>query len=53
LIKSVFWAFLGLLAKNLKTLKNHIWLNNILVVKYNRFSQTFKNLIKKSKFLKV
>ena len=26
------------------------WLNNILVVKYNRFSQTFKNLIKKSKF---
>jgi hypothetical protein len=26
------------------------WLNNILVVKYDRFSQTFKNLIKKSKF---
>ena len=26
------------------------WLNNILVVRYDRFSQTFKNLIKKSKF---
>ena len=26
------------------------WLNNILVVKYDRFSQTFKNLVKKSKF---
>ena len=26
------------------------WLNNILVVRYDRFSQTFRNLIKKSKF---
>ena len=26
------------------------WLNNIKVVEYDRFSQTFKNLIKKSKF---
>ena len=26
------------------------WLNNILVVRYDRFSQTFKNLVKKSKF---
>ena len=28
------------------------WINNIKVVEYNRFSQTFKNLIKKSKYVK-
>ena len=28
------------------------WINNIKVVEYNRFSQTFKNLIKKSKYSK-
>ena len=28
------------------------WINNIKVVEYNRFSQTFKNLIKKSKYAK-
>ena len=28
------------------------WINNIKVVEYDRFSQTFKNLIQKSKYAK-